>query len=136
MIFLASKNITQDCKKLKSILRILYLSQIINAATRITSSSKTLLDIIITNHPLNISKSGVISSGLSDHEMVYCVRKINWKRSPELIRTVRNYARYDPAKFCEDVDRAISCSQESLDYSVNAHWSSQKKSEEIIHVHG
>ena len=65
----------------------------------------------------------VISSGLPDHEMVYCVRKLNWRRSPELILTVRNYARYDPAKFCEDVDRVIisyiSCSQESLDYSVN-----------------
>ncbi|CAB3991987.1 Hypothetical predicted protein [Paramuricea clavata] len=100
--FLPVKATTSYCKQLKSILRVQYFSQLINAATRITKSSNTLLDLIATNFPQNISRSGVVCTGLSDHEMVYCIRKINWKRSPERIRTVRNYAKYDAAKFCED----------------------------------
>ena len=70
--------------------------------TRIALNSSTLLDIVATNCPQNVSHSGVITTSMSDHEMVYCVRKINWKKGPAQIKTFRNYANYDHEAFCDD----------------------------------
>ena len=120
--FLPKRATTSYCKQFKSILRTQYFSQIINMATRVTKRSSTLLDLIATNFPQNICRSGVVSAGLSDHEMVYCVRKINWKKSPEQIRTVRNYAKYDATKFCEDLDNANCNSPDTSSFSVNELW--------------
>ena len=49
----------------------------INEPTRITQSSRTLLDVVLTNYPDRITSSGVIHLGISDHSLIYCVRKIN-----------------------------------------------------------
>ena len=42
----------------------------IKSPTRITTESSTTIDIIVSNNPSHISKSEVISTFLSDHEMV------------------------------------------------------------------
>ncbi len=112
-----------ECRWLKHILRTQYFSQIIQAATHVTNSSKTLLDIIATNYPQNISLSGVVSANMSDHELVYCVRKLNWRKSPEQIKVVRNYAKYDATKFCEDLENAMHMNpQDAISSSVNDQW--------------
>ena len=59
------------------------LTQLINQPTRITQYSKTLLDIIITNYPHNIRECGVLSLSLSDHDMVFCIRKLNWMKAAQ-----------------------------------------------------
>ena len=64
-------------KRLKLLFRLLNFRQCIVDATRIAQRSASLLDIVVTNTPKNFSCTGVISTGLSDHELVYCVRKIN-----------------------------------------------------------
>ena len=43
------------------------------------------------------------SVGLSDHEMVFCVWKLNSKRAPAETKVFRNYANYDPKKFCQEM---------------------------------
>ena len=58
-------------------------TQLINQPTRITQYSKTLLDIIITNYPHNIRECGVLSLRLSDHDMVFCIRKLNWMKAAQ-----------------------------------------------------
>ena len=50
--------------------------QLINEPTRITPNSSTLIDIILANEPSRILKSRVVHMGLSDHSMVYAIRKI------------------------------------------------------------
>jgi len=40
---------------------------------------------------------------LSDHERVYCVRKLNRKRAPSQVKTFRNYAHFNVDAFREDV---------------------------------
>ena len=54
--------------------------------------------------------------------MVYYIRKINWRRSPERIRIVRNYAKYDAATFCEDCDKAFNNTLDTSCRSVNKLW--------------
>ena len=70
---------------------------------RITQESKTLIDVIYTNLPQNFYCIKVIPAGLSDHDMIGCVRKLhNHKYQPRKI-TRRNFANYDPTLFCNDL---------------------------------
>ena len=43
---------------------------------RITETSKTLIDVVITNKPENYLKSGIIHIGISDHCVAYTCRKL------------------------------------------------------------
>ena len=70
--FSAKKTTQPECRQMKCLFKSLSFSQLINSPTRITSESSTLIDLIATNNPQNIRSSGVLSSGLSDHELIYC----------------------------------------------------------------
>ena len=93
-----------DHKELKDLLSSFGLKQMIKAPTRITRLSSTLIDVICSNEPLNIFSATVIPAGLSDHELIACVRKMhNIKQKPREINC-RNYSKYNPASFCEDLE--------------------------------
>ena len=88
--------VKNDHRFIKEIFTINGYKQLINKPTRITETTETLIDVIQTTHPINISKSVVIPAGLSDHDMIGCVRKMyKFKRNPKTI-TCRNYAKYNP----------------------------------------
>lgn len=67
-------------KKVKSLYELYQLSQLINEATRVTISSSTLIDHAVTNTPVNISDSGVIHTGISDHNLIFAIRKIHFSK--------------------------------------------------------
>lgn len=69
---------------------------------------ESLLNLIATNNTQNITQSGILSSNLSDHELVLCVCKPNWKRLPVQIRMLRYYANYKPANFCDDLLKGVN----------------------------
>ena len=50
--------------------------QLINCKTRITCNTSTFTDHILTNSEDNISQSGLINTAISDHNMMYCAKKI------------------------------------------------------------
>ena len=52
------------------------LTEIIKEPTRITCSTSTLCDHIFTNSAEKASQKGVIDVGISDHQLIYCTRKI------------------------------------------------------------
>ena len=119
------KNETFSRRELKSLFRNFDFKQFINSPTRISMNSKSLIDIIASNCPRNISESGVITTHLSDHELVYCVRKINWKKAPAEIKTFRNYANYSPSAFCMDlksVDWSFTSNPVGLSSCVDDLW--------------
>ena len=35
--------------------------------------------------------------------MVYCIRKLNWMKAPPEVKVFRNYAKYDPTMFSDDL---------------------------------
>ena len=79
------------------ILAAFNLEQIINEPTRITDSSSSLLDLIITNYTDEIMKSGTVDfsdMGL-DHDMVYCNIAIDNEKPEPLSRTFRPYTNID-----------------------------------------
>eukprot|EP00112_Aurelia_sp_Birch-Aquarium-sp1_P026369 Seg932.4 transcript_id=Seg932.4/GoldUCD/mRNA.D3Y31 product="hypothetical protein" protein_id=Seg932.4/GoldUCD/D3Y31 len=91
-------------KEIKSIISNNGLKQLIKSPTRITNTSKTLIDVIYSNDPEKINSIKVIPADVSDHELLGCVRKVHSiKHSPRQIRC-RNYTNYDPKLFCKDLE--------------------------------
>ena len=67
----------RETKKLMSILQSMNITQVVNEPTRVTRESQTLIDIICTSQPQNITSVKVVKSALSDHDMMAFVRKLN-----------------------------------------------------------
>ena len=58
-------------KKLKQITDSFNLTQIVKGPTRITNSTSTQIDLILTNRPERITKSYNVVTRLSDHNMCW-----------------------------------------------------------------
>ena len=92
-------------KKIKSLYELYQLSQLIKEATRVTMTTSSLIDHIVTilllyNTPEKISVSGVIHTGISNHSLVFAIRKISVTKNRENIVEMRNF---DNQKFIEDL---------------------------------
>jgi hypothetical protein len=73
-------------------------------ATRITSTTSTLIDHFITNRPEKISDSWVIHTGISDRSMIFAIRKIIFsvKRHVNIVE-IRNMKKFNDLKFLKDL---------------------------------
>lgn len=69
--------IDNDHQEIKDIFKDNGFMQIIENPTRVTHTSATLIDIVQVNNKRNISYNSVIPAGLSDHDLILCVRKIH-----------------------------------------------------------
>ena len=82
-------------KNFTQLLDFYHFKQLIDRATRVTDTSSTLLDHIYTNNKDIVSQSGVIETGISDHFMVYCTRKITrgyiGKHNSVKVRSMKHY---------------------------------------------
>ena len=112
-------------KHLKTLLTKYELTQLINEPTRVIASSKTIIDRIITSRIQYVSDGGVIPCGMSDHDVVYMVKRLRMlevKTKPKTPR-VRNYKRFNMTGFLEDT-RQISFNQIQVlcDKDVNERW--------------
>ena len=52
------------------------LKQLIEFPTRVTCSSSTIIDHILATFSNRVSQQGVIDVELSDHQIIYCTRRI------------------------------------------------------------
>ena len=81
--------------KYKEFCQTFAFTQLIKNPTRVACNTSSLLDHIITNSECKVSNSGIIETGLSDHQLIYCTRKIkrerhNYHKQVEL-RIFKNY---------------------------------------------
>ena len=53
------------------------LKQLIEVPTRVTCSSSTIIDHILATFSNRVSQQGVIDVELSDHQIIYCTRRIS-----------------------------------------------------------
>ena len=86
--------------KIGKISQSLHLTQMIKKATRITSTSSTLIDLAITNRPNFIIHSDVLSCPVGDHELVTTTVNVRKERSPPPVRTFRSLKNYSLNHFC------------------------------------
>ena len=65
--------------------------------------SGCVIDLILTNTPENILQSGVIHLGISDHSLVYALRKFSLPKSFPKYKDVRNFKNFNENQFIVDV---------------------------------
>ena len=107
--------------RLTQMLNIFNLQQLIDKPTHVTPTSSTLLDHIYANNSNNISQSGVIETGISDHFMIYCTRKVTRSQADKCnsikIRSMKHYSKellteklqcisWEPVLQCTEVNEA------------------------------
>ena len=74
---ISSKFLSHDIKKYPQFCLMHGLKQIIQSPTRVTCSTSTLIDLILTSAPSRVSQKGVISVGVSDNQLIFCIRNIS-----------------------------------------------------------
>jgi len=52
-------------------------TRLIKEPTRVTSSTKSLIDLFLTNEPVKFATSGVSPIGCRDHSLIYVSRKLS-----------------------------------------------------------
>ena len=91
--------------------------------------SSTLIDVILTNWPDNVVNANSITSFLSDHNVIKCVRKLNnIKFNPRTIKC-RYHKNYDQLSFVNwgivyntpDPDMAWNNLQQIISETINRH---------------
>ena len=79
-------------------------NQLIKEPTRITSSSSTLIYLFLTNEPNNFRTAGVNTIGISDHNLIYAVRKHLSVKSKLITIQCRNYKGFNESNFKRDIE--------------------------------
>ena len=64
---------------------------------------KGLIDVIMTTDPTLVESCSVITSSISDHNLVEVTLKISRPKVKAKYVTTRSYSRYAPDSFCEDL---------------------------------
>ena len=83
-------------KRFQHTMNLFNLKQLINQPTRITQTSRTLIDLIFCTMP-ELYVSGVLPIGFSDHLAIYGIRKLHRvPLSTTRMIEIRNYKHYDP----------------------------------------
>ena len=94
-----------NVKMLQEIMQLYQLTQIIDDPTRVTKSTKSLLDVCITSSPDKIIQSGVVHLGISDHSLIYATRKLNSviKGNSQNSVEFRNFRKFNVESFLSDL---------------------------------
>ena len=90
-----------NVKTLQEIMQLYQLTQVINEPTRVTKSTKSILDVCITSSPDKIIQSGVVHLGISDHSLIYATRKLNSviKGDRQNLVEFRNFRKFNVESF-------------------------------------
>ena len=81
-----------------------HFKQLISVNTRVTDSSSTLLDLILTNSR-HVSFSGVDNIGISDHCLVFAERKLTKYRFGAKTVTTRSFKHFSVDNFLADLEK-------------------------------
>ena len=99
------KDSNTPTKRIRSLYELYQLSKLIDEPTRITMSTSSLIDHIVTNTPEKISDSGVIYTGIGDHSLVVAIRKISVIRKQEHTVEIRNMKNFNEEKFIAQLSK-------------------------------
>ena len=91
------------------------LSQMITQPTRVTESSATLIDVILTSHENLIIDTKVIPSSISDHDLIYAILKLKRQRPKPVYITTRTFKNYQQDDFLRDISMVPWCIVDCFD---------------------
>ena len=104
--YLASKKSTVEISQLRKLQRFAnahYLDQLIYTPTTVTETSKSIIHLLSVNNCNRITTSGVISTSISDHNLIFCIVKSGVPKAPPGIIEGRSYRNYNRDAFLEDL---------------------------------
>ena len=73
---LKNKSIPSEVKSYYEFCTFFSLHQLIKVPTRLTCNSATFIDYILASYPERLTQHGIIDVELSDHQLIFCTRKI------------------------------------------------------------
>ena len=92
-----------NTSRLLTICNTLQYQQLIKEPTRVTKDTSSTIDLFLTNDASKFSHCGVSEIGISDHNLIYVVRKLSSpKCSPKIIET-RQFKNFDHTRFKQDL---------------------------------
>ena len=75
------------------------LSQLVSRPTRVTKTTESLIDVIITSNPQQVIETNVMPSSISDHDLPYVVLRIKKERRKLTYMTGRSFKGYAADRF-------------------------------------
>ena len=90
-------------RKLTNVLRKFALTNVIKEPTRITETTKTLIDLSITSDRTKVVKARVFDTCIADHRLIYTVLKLSKTRVPPVIRSVIDWKNCNQDTFRQQV---------------------------------
>ena len=96
------------------------LKQIISEPTRITQTSRTLIDLIYVNDSPRIVQSGVVHSTLSDHSLTFCIMKCSVPKLPPRKFEYRSFKNYNTESFVKELSQVPWSVIDGVDYIDDA----------------
>ena len=85
--------------KVTRLFALIDIHQLICSPTRITSLSKTTIDLIFVNSKHRIVESDVLHLAISGHSLVYCIMKSDARKSEPRTIEYRSFKHYDKNAF-------------------------------------
>ena len=73
---LSCQSVPKDVKNYFDLCTMFGLKQLIESPTRITCSSSSIINHILASFPNRVTQRGILNVALSDHQLIYCTRKI------------------------------------------------------------
>ena len=92
-------------KTLNNLCTSLNMKQLITLPTRVTETSKTLIDVIFTSNPAITVDSGIVETHISDQYLVFAVLNLRMPKPPAAYVVARSYKHYDPQSFLSDLNK-------------------------------
>ena len=89
-------------QKINSLYELYELFQL-KKPTQITVKSLSLVDHVVTNTPEKNSQSGVLHTGISDHSLVYVIRKNRIFQKPNDFVKIGNMKHFNEEKFITEL---------------------------------
>ena len=90
---------------LKDLCTLLNLAQLISKPTRVTETTETLIDVMLTTNPDLLRRSDVCEITISDHFLVYCILNLKLPKPRPTEITTRSYKNFNPETFNVDIGR-------------------------------
>ena len=71
---MSSKRLSPEAMSLEQLFTIYHLNQLIKSPTRITDRTSSIKDLVLTYDRDKIVSSGVLTSSISDHSLIFVIR--------------------------------------------------------------
>ena len=92
-------NDNYEAKALLEFCSTFNLTQLINSPTRIIESSQSLIDVIMATNNELVGSSGVLTSSISHHNLIYLLLNLRVPRARPSYMSIRSYRNYNSRNF-------------------------------------